>query len=110
MKIRNVVLRGAAFLLAGTLSACGSPGGLSGEYGQTETGQWFTILDFKGGDQVTLTMIGSEDRHGGTHTREGDNVVVTAAGETRTLRIDENGCLDGGPGNSFFSGVICKKP
>jgi hypothetical protein len=110
MKFRNVVLSGAALLLAGTLSACGSKGGLSGEYGQSEAGQWFTILDFQGGDQVTLVMIGSEDRHSGTYTLEGDTVTVTAAGESRTLKLDGNGCLDGGPGNSFFSGVVCKKP
>jgi hypothetical protein len=101
---------GTALLLMGTLVACGgSGGGLSGEYGQSEAGQWFTILDFKGGDQVVLTMIGSEDRHSGTYTREGDNVTLTAAGDTRTLKVDANGCLDGGPGNIFFSGVICKR-
>ena len=109
MKFRNVMLRGAAIVLAGMLGACGGAGGLAGEYGQSEAGQWFTILDFTGGDKVTLTMIGSEDRHSGTFRRDGDNVIVTAAGETRTLKIDGNGCLDGGPGNSFFSGVVCKK-
>lgn len=109
MQFRNVVLSGAALLLAGALSACGGQSGLSGEYGQSDAGQWFTILNFTGGDQVTLTMIGSEDRHSGTFTREGDNMTVTAAGETRTLKIDGNGCLDGGPGNSLFSGVVCKK-
>lgn len=108
MKFRNVATTGASLLLAGILSSCGGQSGLSGEYGKTETGQWFTILDFEG-DTVTLTMIGSEDRFPGSYTQDGDTVVITAAGETRTLRIDANGCLDGGPGNSFFSGVICKR-
>jgi hypothetical protein len=110
MNFRNVVLGGAALLLTGALAACGSRGGLSGEYGQSDAGQWFTILDFQGGGRVMLTMIGSEDRHSGTYTTEGDTVVVTAAGETRTLNVDGNGCLDGGPGNSFFSGTVCRKP
>lgn len=110
MNFRKVASGGAALLLAATLYACGGQGGLSGEYGQSDAGQWFTILDFRGGDQVTLTMIGSEDRHSGTYTRDGDNVTITAAGETRTLTIDANGCLDGGRGNSFFSGVACEKP
>ena len=48
-------------------------------------------------------------RFDGTYTRDGDSVTVIAAGETRMLRIDGNGRLDGGSGNSFFSGVICKK-
>lgn len=109
MKLQNVALRGAVLLLVATLSACSGESKLSGEYGQSDAGQWFTILDFKGGNQVLLTMIGSEDRHSGTYTRNGDNVTVTAAGETRTLKIDSNGCLDGGPGNSLFSNVICKK-
>lgn len=109
MMFRNVMLSSAALLLAGTLSACGGQSGLSGEYGQSDAGQWFTILDFTSGNQVTLTMIGSEDRHSGTYTRDGDSVTVTAAGETRTLKLDGNGCLDGGLGNSLFSGVICKK-
>ena len=100
---------GAALVLAGALAVRGE-GGLSGEYGQTEAGDWFTILEFTGGDQVTLTMIGSEDRFDGSFIRDGDSLAVTAAGETRTLRIDGAGCLDGGPGNSFFSGVICPKP
>ena len=110
MNFRNLASSGAALLLAAALSACGGQGGLSGEYGQSDAGQWFTLLDFRGGDQVTLTMIGSEDRHMGTYAREGDSVILTVAGETRTLRLDGNGCLDGGPGNSFYSGVICKKP
>ena len=107
-KFRNVMTSAAAMVLAGTLSACGGDG-LSGEYGQSEAGQWFTILTFTG-DAVKLTMIGSEDAFDGTWTREGDKVMVTAVGETRTLTLDGNGCLDGGPGNSFFSGTICKKP
>jgi len=108
MNIRNVVLSGAASLV---LSACGGQGsGLGGEYGQNHAGEWFTVLEFKGGDQVTLTMIGDSDRHSGTYTRDGDTVAVTAVGETRTLKIDANGCLDGGAGNSFFTGVVCKKP
>lgn len=108
--LRKVLMCGAVIALVGGLAACGSEEGLSGEYGQREAGQWFTILDFKGSDQVTLTMIGSEDRHSGTFRRDGDNVILTVAGETRTLRIDSNGCLDGGPGNSLFAGTVCKKP
>jgi hypothetical protein len=90
-------------------TACGGDDGPSGEYGRTEAGQWFTIMTFRSSNQVTLTMIGSTDSMPGTFRREGSTVSVTAAGETRSLRIDGNGCLDGGPGNSFFSGVICKK-
>lgn len=109
--LKFVVRSGGVALLAATLGACGGgQAGLSGDYGQSDAGQWFTILNFRGGDQVTLTMIGSEDRHSGSYSREGDNLTLTAAGETRTLRIDANGCIDGGPGNSFFSGVVCKKP
>jgi hypothetical protein len=108
MTFRNVVLSGAALF---ALSACGGQGsGLAGEYGQTHAGEWFTILEFKGADQVTLTMIGDSDRHSGTYTRDGDTVTVNAVGETRTLKIDANGCLDGGAGNSFFAGTVCKKP
>ncbi|ACO79346.1 hypothetical protein AvCA_31830 [Azotobacter vinelandii CA] len=109
MGFQKAMMAGAACLLIGTLTACGGGAGLSGPYGKTESGQWFTILDFKSGDQVVLTMIGSEDKINGTYKRSGDNVDVTAAGETRTLKIDSKGCLDGGAGNSFFSGVICKK-
>lgn len=109
MHVRSAVKIGAVLLLAGAMSGCGGQSGLSGEYGKSEAGQWFTVLDFQGGDRVTVSMIGSADRFNGTYTREGDRVVLTAAGETRTLRIDDKGCLDGGPGNSFFSGVVCKK-
>ncbi|WP_211865643.1 hypothetical protein [Neoroseomonas terrae] len=90
-------------------AACGGDEAPSGEYGRTEAGQWFTILNFRSGNQVTLTMIGSSDAINGTFRHEGDTVAVTAAGDSRTLRIDGNGCLDGGPGNALFSGVICKK-
>ena len=107
MRLRNAAA-GAALLLTGATVAAGHDG-LQGEYGQTETGQWFTILEFTGDDQVTLTMIGSEDRFDGTYSRDGDSLEIRAAGETRTLTVDENGCLDGGPGNSFFSGVVCRK-
>lgn len=108
--LRKIILCAAGVLLAGGLAACSGEDGLSGEYGQQDGGQWFTILNFKGSDQVTLTMIGSEDRHSGTYSRDGDSVTVKVAGETRTLRIDANGCLDGGAGNSLFSGPVCKKP
>ncbi|MDX9875495.1 MAG: hypothetical protein RBS88_11335 [Spongiibacteraceae bacterium] len=111
MKRWKGVSGGFVLLMAGVLSACGGGGNdLSGEYGQAEAGQWFTILNFQGGDQVTLTMIGDPDSHRGTYTREGDSVTVNVMGESRTLRIDGDGCLDGGAGNSLFSGVICKKP
>lgn len=110
MNIYKLAIYGIIATLMGVLSACGGQNDLAGEYGQNESGQWFTILDFKGRDQVILTMIGSEDRHSGTYTREGDSVTVTAAGETRTFQLDGNGCLDGGPGNTFFAGIVCKKP
>lgn len=104
--LRRMMVVGAVLMAA----ACGGDDAPSGEYGRVEAGQWFTIMNFRSGNQVTLTMIGSPDSMAGTFRRDGSTVAVTAAGETRTLRIDGNGCLDGGPGNSFFSGTICKKP
>lgn len=109
MKKMQVAMATGFVLVLGTLAACGGQSGLAGEYGKTETGQWFTILDFQGGDRVVLSMIGSEDRFEGSYAREGDSVTVTAAGDTRTLQIDGEGCLDGGPGNPFFSGTICRR-
>lgn len=103
------MLRFAAVAGLALLAACGGDDGPSGEYGRTEAGQWFTIMNFRSGNAVTLTMIGSSDAIAGTFRRDGSTVSVTAAGETRALRIDGNGCLDGGAGNSFFSGVICKR-
>lgn len=103
--IRTAGMAGLVLLAA----ACGGDDAPSGEYGKTEAGQWFTVLNFRSGNQVSLTMIGSPDTLTGTYRRDGNAVLVTAAGETRTLQIDANGCLDGGRGNSFFSGIICKK-
>lgn len=110
LTLKKLMTTGAALLLAGSLAACGGDDGLSGEYGKTEAGQWFTIVNFTSGSELTLTMIGSEDRLSGSYKREGDTVTVTAAGESRGLKIDGKGCLDGGAGNTFFSGTICPKP
>lgn len=110
MNFRKMTAIAAVFMLAGSLAACDSQsGGISGQYGQKHAGEWFTILEFKGGEEVVLTMIGSEDRFHGTYKKDGDKISVRAAGETRTLTIDSKGCLDGGNGNSFFTGVVCKK-
>lgn len=106
----NVMLYSSAFLLASFLTACGNPNELSGEYGQSEANQWFTIFEFKDKGEVIVSLIGSESRRNGTYTREGDMVSITVDGDTRTLRIVENGCIDGGTGSFFFSGLICKKP
>lgn len=100
---------GVAMVLLGTLAACDSDHRLHGEYGQYESEIWFPILDFGLGGKVTLKMSGSSDDYTGTYQRNGDKVIVNVAGEVRTLTIDTNGCLDGGKGNSFFSGVICKE-
>lgn len=107
MRFRNVA---AGIVLAGLLAAQAGAGDLAGEYGQNEAGQWFTILDLQEGGAATLTMIGSEDRFEGNWSQAGDSVDVTAAGETRTLSLGGDGCLDGGLGNSFFAGTVCRKP
>lgn len=112
MKFQKLVSSGVALALAGALSACdGGQGELSGEYGQSHGGQWFTILEFTKGNEVKLTTIGDVDTHLGTYKREGDSVTITipSIDETRTLKIDSNGCLDGGVSNALFMESICKK-
>lgn len=106
----GIKISAVAALLIAALTGCNGNSGLAGEYGQQESGVWFPILDFKRSGGVTLKTSGSADDEAGTWERNGNQVVVKVAGDTRTLTVDGNGCLDGGTNNNFFSGVICKKP
>lgn len=92
----------AVAVLLGALSAC--DGGLSGEYGSVNdfTGKWHTRYTFKG-DQVEIDLMGNIQV--GSYKVEDGKVYITLGGQTQALRINDQGCIDGG----MLLGVACKK-
>jgi uncharacterized OsmC-like protein len=58
-------------------------------------------MTFDGGEVEISTMFGIET---GTYEVDGDRVHVTIDGDTQTLAINNDGCLDGG----MMIGVLCK--
>jgi len=91
-KVRIAVV---AFLLL-VLPGCNP---VSGTY--TGNDGMIQSMTFEGGEVEISTMFGIET---GTYEVDGDRVHVTVDGDTQTLAIDDEGCLDGG----MMIGVLCK--
>lgn len=92
----------ALVMITSLLSACGS--GVSGEYGSVNeiNGKWDTLYTFKG-DTVEMDMMGVQQV--GTYKVEDGKVYITMGGQTHAMKIDDEGCIDGGP----LLGKVCKK-
>ncbi len=80
------------------VSGCGS--GLSGKYGTEKDGAAF---DFKSGNKVEITVLGST--RVGTYKLEEGKLYITAANDTQAFKFNDHGCIDGG----FIFGTLCKQ-
>lgn len=103
MNIKHVARAATTALLVSLLAACGN--GFAGEYGHDVGGQWRTVMTFKGNGEAELELMGNimvakyEVKDGKVYVTGGKG------GQTQALRIDENGCIDGG----MLFGTLCKK-
>jgi hypothetical protein len=84
-------------LLVAALAGCG--GGVSGTYTGNEG--MIQSMTFDGGEVEIMTIMGIES---GTYEVDDDRVHITVDGETQTLAINDDGCIDGG----MMIGVLCK--
>jgi hypothetical protein len=73
------------------LGGCGS--GLNGTYRPSGDG-FFEQLTFRSGGTVEITWMGMTKE--GRYEVDDDRVKVTVGGDTQVLRIDRQGCVDGG--------------
>jgi hypothetical protein len=89
------MIPGLAVVLA--LAGCG--GGVSGTY--TGSQGMIQSMTFDGGEVEIMSIMGIET---GTYEVDGDRLHVTIQGETQTLAINDDGCIDGG----MMIGVLCK--
>lgn len=80
-----------ATLLSLFLAACGSS--IEGVYSGKDTG-FLDQIEIKGDHKVELMFMGMLKE--GTYEIEGDRIKINNAGEINILRIDGDGCLDGG--------------
>lgn len=84
--------------LLASLGACGS--GLSGTYGE----KGGVNFEFHSNGKVDLDILGPVQE--ASYVVEGDKVKITNGQQgTMVLRIDANGCLDGGA----LMGKLCKR-
>lgn len=84
------------------LVACG--GGISGEYGTRDDGEWETVMTFED-DHVDVEMPFAGAVRG-TYKVEDGKVAVTMNNQTMVWPIDDKGCIDAG----LMFGTVCKKP
>ena len=73
------------------LAGCGSS--VEGVYSGTEN-SWLERIDLRDEQRVELTFMGTTKE--GTYEVEKDRVRINNGGDISILRIDDDGCLDGG--------------
>lgn len=90
------------------MAACGQ-GGLSGEYGNADSGEWRTVLSLDG-DAVAVAMPDGTRLRGTVQSSDGKQIVIVLDdGQTVTLQVLADGCLDSGVDDGLMLGKICGK-
>ena len=82
------------------LAGCGSS--VEGVYSGTEN-SWLERIDLRDEQRVELTFMGTTKE--GTYEVEKDRVRINNGGDISILRIDDDGCLDGGEENTAKTAV-----
>ena len=99
---RILVILFAGLVLVG----CGQR--LSGTYvpsGKAPKGLGFVFdkFEFGSGDTIDISAFGVMQR--GTYKVDGKKVIITVAGQSTVMPLDDKGCVDGGD----LIGKYCKK-
>ena len=87
-------MRCGGVVLAASITLVGCGGGLDGVYRPEGGAGFFEQIEFRSGGKVEITFMGTTKE--GDFEVDGDRVRITVSGDTQILRLDGDGCVDGG--------------